>query len=115
MDKSCFAVAAWLQNAQDQKRAKVWGTLAKRIIQAVKAGGADVAANQKLAEILKLAKAAEVPKDIIDRNMKKATDKSQADYSEVAACPSLARPLKAHTLAWVTMRQMAVAVVHPGF
>ena len=72
-----------VQNAQDQKRAKVWGTLAKKIIQAVKAGGADAAANQRLAEVLKQAKQAEVPRDIIDRNLKKATDKSQADFAEV--------------------------------
>ena len=48
------------QNAQDQKRAKVWGALAKKIIQAAKAGGPDVAANQRLAEVIKAAKAAEV-------------------------------------------------------
>lgn len=39
----------------------------------------------KLAEVLKQAKAAEVPKDIIERNLKKASDKSQADYQEVLA------------------------------
>lgn len=61
----------------------MWGTLAKKIIQAVKAGGADAAANQRLAEVLKQAKQAEVPRDIIDRNLKKATDKSQADFAEV--------------------------------
>ena len=71
------------QNAQDQKRAKVWGTLAKKIIQAAKSGGPDAAANQRLAEVIKAAKAAEVPRDIIDRNLRKATDKGQADYAEV--------------------------------
>ena len=76
---------AHVQNAQDQKRAKVWGTLAKKIIQAVKAGGADAAANQRLAEVLKQAKQAEVPRDIVERNLKKATDKSQADFAEVGA------------------------------
>ena len=48
------------QNAQDQKRAKVWGTIAKKIVQAAKAGGPDVVANQRLAEVIKAAKAAEV-------------------------------------------------------
>lgn len=71
-----------MQGAQDAKRAKVWGTIAKRIIQAAKACGGDPA-NARLIEVLKLAKAAEVPKDLIDRNIKKATDKAQADYQEV--------------------------------
>jgi transcriptional/translational regulatory protein YebC/TACO1 len=60
----------------------MWGTIAKKIIQAAKACGGDPA-NAKLIEALKVAKAAEVPKDLIDRNIKKATDKSQADYQEV--------------------------------
>ena len=72
----------WPQGAQDAKRAKVWGTIAKKIIQAAKACGGDPA-NAQLMEVLKFAKAAEVPKDLIDRNIKKATDKAQADYQEV--------------------------------
>ena len=61
----------------------MWGTIAKKIIQAAKACGGDPA-NAQLMEVLKFAKAAEVPKDLIDRNIKKATDKAQADYQEVA-------------------------------
>ncbi len=74
------------QGAQDAKRAKVWGTITKKIVQAAKACGGDPA-NPKLIEVLKLAKAAEVPKDLIDRNIRKATDKSQADYQEVCFSP----------------------------
>ncbi len=33
--------------------------------------------------MLRAAKLAEVPRDIMDRNLKKASDKSQADFSEV--------------------------------
>ena len=33
--------------------------------------------------MLKAAKLAEVPRDVIDRNLKKASDKQQADFSEV--------------------------------
>ncbi len=72
-----------VQGAQDAKKAKVWGTLAKKIVQAAKAGGADPAGNAKLAEIIKACKAVEVPKDIIDRNLKKATEKNQSDFQEV--------------------------------
>lgn len=74
-----------MQGAQDAKRAKIWGTIAKQIIQAAKACGGDMA-NTRLTEVLKLAKAAEVPKDLIDRNIKKATDKAQGDYQEVWSC-----------------------------
>ncbi|CAL8466478.1 g6014 [Coccomyxa elongata] len=77
------AKIAGRKSAQDAKKAKVWGTLAKKIVQAAKAGGSDPSGNAKLADILKACKAAEVPKDIIERNLKKATDKSQADYQEV--------------------------------
>ncbi|CAL5229087.1 g12345 [Coccomyxa viridis] len=76
------AKIATRKGAQDAKRAKVWGTIAKKIIQAAKACGGDPA-NARLIEVLKLAKAAEVPKDLIDRNIKKATDKAQADYQEI--------------------------------
>ncbi|CAK0785066.1 hypothetical protein CVIRNUC_008271 [Coccomyxa viridis] len=76
------AKIAGRKGAQDAKRAKVWGTIAKKIIQAAKACGGDPA-NARLMEVLKFAKAAEVPKDLIDRNIKKATDKAQADYQEV--------------------------------
>ena len=34
-------------------------------------------------QVLKAAKLAEVPRDVIDRNLKKASDKQQADFSEV--------------------------------
>ena len=43
--------------------------------------------------MLKAAKLAEVPRDVIDRNLKKASDKQQADFSEVRrlsrACTAL--------------------------
>ena len=34
-------------------------------------------------QVLKAAKLAEVPRDVIDRNLKKASDKQQAGFSEV--------------------------------
>ena len=39
--------------------------------------------------MLKAAKLAEVPRDVIDRNLKKASDKQQADFSEARSCPVL--------------------------
>lgn len=43
----------------------------------VKSGGPDPVANSKLHDILKQAKDLGVPKDIIERNIKRASDKSQ--------------------------------------
>lgn len=48
----------------------------------VKAGGPDPVGNSKLSDLLKQAKELGVPKDLIERNMKKATDAKQGDYQE---------------------------------
>eukprot|EP00200_Dunaliella_tertiolecta_P001201 CAMPEP_0202367312 /NCGR_PEP_ID=MMETSP1126-20121109/17579_1 /ASSEMBLY_ACC=CAM_ASM_000457 /TAXON_ID=3047 /ORGANISM="Dunaliella tertiolecta, Strain CCMP1320" /LENGTH=269 /DNA_ID=CAMNT_0048962547 /DNA_START=109 /DNA_END=918 /DNA_ORIENTATION=+ len=64
----------------DEKRSKIYGTIGKKIIQYIKSGGPDPASNSLLADLLKQAKDAGCPKDIIERNTKKATDKSQADF-----------------------------------
>jgi transcriptional/translational regulatory protein YebC/TACO1 len=73
----------YLQGAQDLKKSKLYGKIGKLIVQAAKAGGADPASNMRLKEVLAQAKLADCPKDIVDRNLKNAVDKSQADYSEV--------------------------------
>jgi transcriptional/translational regulatory protein YebC/TACO1 len=46
----------------------------------VKASGPDAKANVQLAAVLQTARQANIPKDIIDRNIKKASDKDQAEY-----------------------------------
>ncbi|KAK9822451.1 hypothetical protein WJX81_001800 [Elliptochloris bilobata] len=53
------------------------------IVQTAKAGGANPESNVRLGEVLRAAKLAEVPRDIIDRNLKKASDRQQADFSEM--------------------------------
>jgi YebC/PmpR family DNA-binding regulatory protein len=65
------------------KRAKLYGKLGKLILQAAKAGGPDPIGNIRLREALAIAKQANCPREIVDRNVKKAGDKSQADFSEV--------------------------------
>jgi hypothetical protein len=55
----------------------------KLIAQAVRAGGSDPLANSRLREVLNAAKLASLPNDIIERNMKKAAEKSGADFTEV--------------------------------
>jgi len=68
----------------DVKKGKVFSRMAKEIISAVKLGGADPKANPRLRLALLKAREANVPNDIIDRNIKKASSADQADYTEVA-------------------------------
>ena len=55
----------------------------------VKAGGADPVTNSKLHDLIKQAKEAGVPKDIVERNLKSAADKNQADFQEVLSRPTV--------------------------
>jgi len=68
----------------DKKKGKVFSRLAKEIISAVKQGGADIKSNAKLRAVIQKAKSANLPNDIIERNIKKASSSDQSDYSEVA-------------------------------
>ena len=65
----------------DAQKAKLYGKIGKLIAQAVRAGGPDQLANARLREVLAQAKAASLPVEIIDRNLKK-TEKNAADYQE---------------------------------
>lgn len=67
----------------DAIKGKLYGRWGKKIVQCAKAGGADPIANSKLGNLLKEAKDLGIPRDIIERNLKKAADKSQADFSEL--------------------------------
>jgi YebC/PmpR family DNA-binding regulatory protein len=50
---------------------------------AVKEGGADPDSNSKLRAVIQNAKSVNMPKDNIERAIKRASDKSQGDYKEV--------------------------------
>ncbi len=65
------------------KMAKVFSRLGKDIVIAIKEGGTEVDTNAKLRAVIQNCKAANMPKDIVDRAIKKATDKDTADYKEV--------------------------------
>ena len=68
----------------DAKKGKVFSRIAKEIISAVKVGGGpDAKNNPRLRLALLKAREANVPNDIIDRNIKKASSADQADYSEL--------------------------------
>ena len=57
--------------------------IGKEITIAVKAGGPDPNGNSRLRALLANAKAANMPKDTIERAIKKATDKDASDYKEI--------------------------------
>ncbi len=63
--------------------AKTFTKLGKEIIIAVKAGGPDPHMNPKLRLLMQNAKAANMPKENVERAIKKATSKEQTDYKEV--------------------------------
>ena len=67
----------------DAKRGKVFSRIAKEIISAVKMGGADAKVNPRLRTALQKAKEANVPNDVVDRNIKKASNQDQADFIEM--------------------------------
>lgn len=68
----------------DAKKGKVFSRIAKEIISAVKVGGGpDPKNNPRLRLALQKAREANVPNDIIDRNIKKASSADQADFQEV--------------------------------
>lgn len=67
----------------DAKKGKVFSRVAKEIISAVKMGGPDPKANPRLRLAIQKAKENNLPNDIVDRNIKKASSTDQADYVEV--------------------------------
>ncbi len=70
--------------AIDAKRGKVWSKLSKAIIVAAKMGGGDPDANLRLRYAINDAKAVSMPKDNIERAIKKGTGDSDGDnYEEV--------------------------------
>ena len=72
------------------RKLKRWGNMSrtftkigKEITIAVKAGGPDPSSNSRLRALLANAKAANMPKDTVERAIKKATDKDASDYKEI--------------------------------
>jgi YebC/PmpR family DNA-binding regulatory protein len=70
---SHWANIAHKKARRDNKRGKVWSKLSKAIIVAAKAGGGDPDANLKLRYVIDAAKAVSMPKDNIQRAIKKGT------------------------------------------
>jgi len=62
---------------------KAFTRIGKDIVMAVKEGGPDPASNSRLRAVIQNAKSVNMPKDNVERAIKKASDKSQGDYKEV--------------------------------
>ncbi|WP_299889638.1 YebC/PmpR family DNA-binding transcriptional regulator [uncultured Lacinutrix sp.] len=62
---------------------KAFTRIGKDIVIAVKEGGPDPASNSRLRAVIQNAKAVNMPKDNVERAIKKASDKSQGDFKEV--------------------------------
>ena len=70
--------------ANDAKRGKVWSKLARIIIVAARTGGGDPSANLALRYAIDKAKAANMPKDTIEKAVKKGTgDVEGVSYEEI--------------------------------
>lgn len=65
------------------KMAKQFTRIGKDIVIAVKEGGPDPDSNSKLRAVIQNAKAINMPKDNVERAIKRATDKDTANYKEV--------------------------------
>lgn len=63
--------------------AKTFSRISKDIIMAVKEGGDNPESNYRLRMLLQNAKAANMPKDNVERAIKKASSKDQADYKTI--------------------------------
>jgi len=72
------------------RKMKRWGSMAKTFTKlgkditiAVKESGSDPETNPRLRVLMQMGKAANMPKENVERAIKKATSKDQADYKEI--------------------------------
>ena len=72
------------------RKFKRWGQMAKTftrigkdLVMAVKEGGPDPEANSRLRAVMQNAKAANMPKENVERAIKRATDKDTSNYKEI--------------------------------
>lgn len=63
--------------------AKTFTRIGKDIVMAVKDGGPVIESNSKLRAVIQNAKAANMPKENVERAIKKASDKSTENYKEI--------------------------------
>ncbi len=71
------------KGAQDKKRAKVFSKLAKEIAVAVKMGGSDPSANPRLRLAMQNARSENMPKDNVERAIKKGEGGDTENFEEI--------------------------------
>lgn len=67
----------------DKQKGKIFSSLAKEIISAVKLGGPDPKGNTRLRLAIQKARAANMPGENVERNIKKALHADQKDYESI--------------------------------
>lgn len=72
------------KGAQDAKRGKIFSKLIKEITVSVKTGGPDSDSNPRLRLAIQNARGLNMPKDTVDRAIKKASGEGGEDYVEVS-------------------------------
>lgn len=80
---SQFKNIMYRKGAQDKKKSKLFSKLAREIIAAAKAGVPDPNANSRLRTAIENAKAQSLPKDNIERALKKAHGGDLTNYEQV--------------------------------
>ncbi|XP_057522968.1 probable transcriptional regulatory protein At2g25830 [Amaranthus tricolor] len=72
------------KGAQNLKKMKLYSKIGKEVVSAVKKGGTNPVSNTVLAGVIEKAKELDVPREIVERNIKKASDKGQEAFIEKA-------------------------------
>jgi len=80
---SKFKNIQFRKGAQDKKRAKLFAKISKEITVAAKLGLPDPSANPRLRSAIALGRAQNMPKDNIERAVKKSYDENAENYEEV--------------------------------
>ena len=80
---SKFKNIQYRKGAQDKKRAKLFAKISKEITVAAKLGMPDPASNPRLRSAISLARSQNMPKDNIERAVKKSSDENSETYEEV--------------------------------
>jgi len=80
---SKFKNIQYRKGAQDKKRAKLFAKISKEITVAAKLGLPDPDSNPRLRSAISLARSQNMPKDNIERAVKKSSDENSETYDEV--------------------------------
>ena len=71
------------KKAQDNKRGKIFTKIIREVSVATKLGGADASANSRLRLAISKANSANVPKDTLERAIKKASGQDNQNFEEI--------------------------------